>query len=115
MKIDEKLNGGPLPYNKSICPAELRGYTFALGLGPQLASGEYECFAWAPKDKPKHPVQVFLFNADAASGKYRIVNSAHSNMYLSANAVVSPLDCLFGAELEAKLEEMFRDGYAAWN
>lgn len=114
MKIDEKMNGGPLPYNKSTCPAALRKFQFALGLGPQLEDGTYICYAWAPQDKPKNPVQEFIFNADAETGKYHVIKSAHCNLYLSANSVVSPLDCTFGAELEAKLQEMFNDGYAAW-
>lgn len=115
MKIDEKMNNGPLPYDKSTCPGCLRKYKFVLGLGERLPSGEYLCHAWSPQDKPKRPVQSFLFSPDGEPGKYKTVYLSHSAQYLSANTVVSPLDCLFGAELQDKLAEMYADGYAAWN
>ena len=31
------------------------------------------------------------------------------------NTITSPLDVLFGERLEEKLQEMYQDGYAAWN
>lgn len=115
MKIDEKMNGGPLPYDKSKCPACLRQYRFVLGLGNKLPTGGYLCHAWSPTEKPKNPVQSFILDPDAEPGTYRTLTLSHSAEYLSQNTIVSPLDCLFGEELQNKLAEMYTDGYAAWN
>lgn len=115
MKITEKMNNGPLPYDKSTCPACLRKYRFVLGMGNKLPSGEWLCHAWSPQEKPKNPVQSFIFDPDSEPGKYKTVFISRSAQYLSANTITSPFDCLFGAELQEKLAEMFIDGYAAWN
>lgn len=115
MKITPAQNGGPLPYDKSKCPAALRSFRFALGLGPQMPDGRYLCHAWSPQEKPKNPVQSFLFDPDAAPGQYFTIFQSHSTAYLSQNTITSPLDVLFGERLEEKLQEMYQDGYAAWN
>lgn len=115
MKITPEMNGGPLPHDKSKCPACLRKYRFVLGLGDKMPTGGYICHAWSPLDKPKNPVQSFILDPDTEPGRYRTVSRSHSCAYLSANTISSPLDCLFGEELQDKLAEMFTDGYAAWN
>lgn len=115
MKIDEKMNNGPLPFDKSTCPACLRKFRFVLGMGNKLPTGEWLCHAWSPQEKPKNPVQSFLFNPDAAPGRYKVIFTAHSCAYLSQNTTSSPFDCLFGEELQDKLAEMYTDGFAAWN
>lgn len=115
MKIDEKMNGGPLPYDKSTCPACLRKYRFVLGLGDKLPTGGYMCHAWSPQEKPKNPVQSFILDPDAAPESYKVLFTAHSCSHLSQHTISSPLDCLFGSELQDKLAEMYTEGYAAWN
>ena len=115
MKITPSQNNGPLPYDKSKCPACLRSYRFALGLGHKLPDGRYLCHAWTPQEKPKNPVQSFIFDPDAAPGTYETYHLARSTVYLSANTITSPLDVLHGAALAEKLQEMYQDGYAAWN
>lgn len=54
-------------------------------------------------DKPKNPVQSFIFDPDAAPESYKVLFTAHSCSHLSQHTISSPLDCLFGAELQDKL------------
>lgn len=113
MKITPQMNGGPLPYGNSKCPACLRQYANVLALGHQLPDGTYICYAYSPQEKPKNPVCTFIFNPDAPAAA-RIIQESPSCTHLSANTIINPLDILYGDERAAKLQEMFNDGYAAW-
>ena len=107
------MNGGPLPYGNSKCPACLRTYNNVLALGHKLPDGTHICYAYSPQSKPKQPVCTFIFNPDAPA-EAKIISEAHSATHLSPHTIINPLDFLFGEERANKLQEMYNDGYAAW-